>query len=257
MLKSLMNLAAAVALFAAVGPVSAQEIREVDPSAPSSWNEPSASAPTDAAAAAPAAYTPERAAPQRDTQDWVSPEGQGPADAAATATTPTDINSIPVTGHVPRRDVFNAAEGVFGRGARGLAGILENILRDQGEPVAYISGQEASGAFIFGVRYGSGTMHHQIEGDRDVYWTGPSLGFDVGGDVNKVFVLVYNLNDSQQLFRRYPGGEGHAYFVGGFSATYLRRGDVVLIPVRLGGGLRLGVNVNYMRFSEHNRWLPF
>ena len=117
---------------------------------------------------------------------------------------------------MPRRDVFNAAEGVFGRGARGLAGILENILRDQGEPTAYISGQEAGGAFIFGVRYGSGTMHHQIEGDRDVYWTGPSLGFDVGGDVNKVFVLVYNLNDSQQLFRRYPGGEGHAYFVGGF-----------------------------------------
>ena len=70
----------------------------------------------------------------------------------------------------------------------------------------------------FGVRYGSGTMHHQIEGDRAVYWTGPSIGFDVGGDVNKVFVLVYNLHDSQRLFRRYPGGEGRAYFVGGFSA---------------------------------------
>ena len=215
MLKMFMNLAAAGALFAVVGPAAAQEIREVDPSAPTSWNEPA---------------------------------------------TPADIRSVPVTGHagtVPRRDVFNAAEGVFGRGARGLAGIIENILRDQGEPIAYISGQEASGAFVFGVRYGSGTMHHQIEGDRDVYWTGPSLGFDVGGDVNKVFVLVYNLHDSQQLFRRYPGGEGHAYFVGGFSATYLRRGDVVLIPVRLGGGLRLGVNVNYMRFSERNRWLPF
>lgn len=253
MLKSMLNLAAAAALFAAVGPVSAQEIREVDPSAPTSWN-----APATPASNAPAA-TPQQAAPQRDAQDWAPVEGQAPA-ATAAAATPTDIRSVPVTGHagtVPRRDVFNAAEGVFGRGARGLAGILENILRDQGEPIAYISGQEASGAFIFGVRYGSGTMHHQIEGDRDVYWTGPSLGFDFGGDINKVFVLVYNLNDSQQLFRRYPGGEGHAYFVGGFSATYLRRGDVVLIPVRLGGGLRLGLNVNYMRFSEHNRWLPF
>ena len=150
-----------------------------------------------------------------------------------------------------------AAEGVFGRGARGLAGILENILSDQGEPIAYISGQEASGAFIFGVRYGSGVMHHSIEGARDVYWTGPSLGFDFGGDVNKVFVLVYNLHDSQDLFRRYPGGEGRAYFVGGFSANYLRRGDVVLIPIRLGVGARLGVNVGYMRFSERNRWLPF
>ncbi len=252
MLKMFMNLAAAAVLVAAVGPVSAQEIREVDPSAPSSWNEPAT--PADSTPATPAARAPQAAAPQ-----WTPVEGQAPADAA-TATPTNDINAVPVTGQagtVPRRDVFNAAEGLFGRGARGLAGILENILRDQGEPIAYIAGQEASGAFIFGVRYGSGTMHHQIEGDRDVYWTGPSLGFDVGGDVNKVFVLVYNLNDSQQLFRRYPGGEGHAYFVGGFSATYLRRGNVVLIPVRLGGGLRLGVNVNYMRFSEHNRWLPF
>jgi hypothetical protein len=252
MLKSFVNLAAAAALFAALGPASAQEIREVDPSAPTSWNEPATpadNAPRDA---------PQAGSPRSNAPEWTPVEGQAPADDSAAAT--TDINSVPVTGQagtVPRRDVFNAAEGLFGRGARGLAGILEDILRDQGEPIAYISGQEASGAFILGARWGSGTMHHSVEGDRDVYWTGPSIGFDVGGDINKVFVLVYNLNDSQQLFRRYPGGEGHAYFVGGFSATYLRRGDVVLIPVRLGGGLRLGVNVNYMRFSEHNRWLPF
>lgn len=246
MLKMLVNLAAAAALFAAVGPAAAQ-IREVDPSAPSNWNEPSADEDSGvgrAAEATPDEWTPTEAPPA------VAP-GAAPG-----------IQTVPVTGTtpgatVPRDDVFTAAEGLFGRGARGLAGILEDILRDQGEPIAYISGQEASGAFVFGVRYGSGIMHHSVEGERDVYWTGPSLGFDVGGDVNKVFVLVYNLHDSQDLFRRYPGGEGHAYFVGGFSATYLRRGDVVLIPVRLGGGLRLGVNVNYMRFSERNRWLPF
>ena len=254
MLKSLLNLASAATLFALVGPAAAQEIREVDPSTPSSWNEPETPRTT-----APAAT--DTAAPARDDAEQWTPT-EGPAAAAEDNATPAphDIRSVPVTGRagsVPRRDVFNAAEGLFGRGARGLAGILENILREQGEPIAYISGQEASGAFVFGVRYGSGVMHHSIEGARDVYWTGPSLGFDFGGDVNKVFVLVYNLHDSQQLFRRYPGGEGHAYFVGGFSATYLRRGDVVLIPVRLGGGLRLGVNVNYMRFSERNRWLPF
>jgi hypothetical protein len=158
---------------------------------------------------------------------------------------------------VPRRDVFNAAEGVFGRGAQGLAHVLENILRDQGDPIAYIAGSEAGGAFVLGVRYGSGIMHHSIEGDRTVYWTGPSIGFDAGADANKVFVLVYNLHDSQDLFRRYPQAEGHAYFVGGFNAQYMRRGDVVLIPVRLGVGLRLGINAGYMRFSERNRWLPF
>jgi len=153
--------------------------------------------------------------------------------------------------------VFNAAEGVFGRGAQGLAHLLENILHDQGEPVAYIAGSEAGGAFVLGVRYGSGVMHHQIEGDRTVYWTGPSIGFDAGADANKVFVLVYNLHDSQDLFRRYPQAEGHAYFIGGFNAQYMRRGDVVLIPIRLGVGMRLGINAGYMRFSEHNRWLPF
>jgi len=156
-----------------------------------------------------------------------------------------------------REDLIGAAEGVFGRGAEGLAGIIENILKDQGKPNAYIAGREAAGAFVVGLRYGSGMMNHKVEGQRPVYWTGPSVGFDVGGDATKVFVLVYNLYDSQELYKRFPAAEGRAYFVGGFSASYLRRGDVVLIPVRLGVGWRLGANVGYMRFSEKQRWLPF
>jgi hypothetical protein len=240
MLKSLVNLAAAAALFVAAGPALAQ-IQTVDPDQPDAWQN----------AQAPAAESESPA--QAD--EWTPVEARQPA--APAASEPYAAPPAAAQATVPRDDVFSAAEGLFGRGARGLGTILENILRDQGEPTAYITGQEASGAFMLGVRYGSGVMHHRIEGDRNVYWTGPSIGFDVGGDVNKVFVLVYNLNDSQQLFRRYPGGEGHAYFVGGFSAQYMRRGDVVLIPVRLGGGLRLGVNVGYMRFSERNRWLPF
>lgn len=158
---------------------------------------------------------------------------------------------------VPADDVFAAAEGVFGKGAEGLADLIEDILKDQGQPSAYITGKEASGAFVLGARYGSGTLHHEVEGDRPVYWTGPSLGFDFGADASKVFVLVYNLNDTQELFRRYPAGEGKAYVVGGLTAGYLRRGNVVLIPVRMGAGLRLGVNAGYMRFSDKNRWLPF
>lgn len=154
-------------------------------------------------------------------------------------------------------DLIGAAEGVFGKGASGLAGIIENILKDQGQPNAYIAGREASGAIGVGLRYGSGEMFHKVEGQRKVYWTGPSIGFDLGGDANKVFVLVYNLYDSQELYKRFPAGEGRVYFVGGFSASYMRRGDVVLIPVRLGVGWRLGVNAGYMKFSEKQRWLPF
>jgi hypothetical protein len=170
-----------------------------------------------------------------------------------------DARNIPVSRNatVPAGDVLAAAEGVFGRGARGLANLLEGILRDQGEPIAYIAGQEAGGAFVFGLRYGSGTMHHQIEGERRVYWTGPSVGFDVGGNADKVFILVYNLHDAERLFRRYPQAEGNVHLIGGFAAQYLRRGDVVLIPIRLGVGWRLGANAGYMRFSERSRWLPF
>lgn len=154
-------------------------------------------------------------------------------------------------------DLMGAAEGVFGQGAEGLAGLIEKILKDQGEPNAYIVGREAGGAFIAGVRYGSGTMHHKVEGKMPVYWTGPSIGFDFGANAASTFVLVYNLWDSEELFERYPAGEGAAYVVGGLNASYLRKGDVVLIPIRLGAGARLGINAGYMKFSKKQDWLPF
>jgi hypothetical protein len=156
-----------------------------------------------------------------------------------------------------RDDLIAAGEGVFGKGAEGLAGIIEKILKDQGQPNAYIAGREASGAFVVGLRYGSGVLSHKVEGQQPVYWTGPSLGFDVGGDANKVFVLVYNLYDTADLFHRFPGAEGRLYFVGGFAATYLRRGNVVVIPIRLGVGWRAGVNINYMKFTHKSKLLPF
>ena len=186
------------------------------------------------------------------------PNAALPPDEAARAPAATDsAGAATAAATVPRKDVFSAAEGVFGKGAEGLADLIEDLLRDRGDPTGYITGREAGGAFIAGVRYGSGTLHHQIEGDRIVYWTGPSVGFDFGANADKVFVLVYNLHDSDRLFRRFPAAEGNAYVVGGFTASYLRRGDVVLIPVRVGVGARLGINAGYMRFSQKNRWLPF
>lgn len=154
-------------------------------------------------------------------------------------------------------DLIGAAEGVFGKGAQGIAKLIEDLLRDQGEPNGYIVGREAGGAFVVGARYGSGTLHHKIEGTRKVYWTGPSIGLDAGANAGNTFVLVYNLFDTEEIFRRYPAGEGQAYLIGGLHASYMRRDDVVLIPIRLGAGLRLGVNAGYMRFSKKQRWLPF
>ncbi len=176
---------------------------------------------------------------------------------AATAAANGDITVDAAPRTYQRDDIIGAAEGVFGRGAEGLARIIEDILREQGEPNGYIVGRELGGAFIFGLRYGSGTLHHRLEGDMPAYWTGPSVGFDAGANTGSTFVLVYNLHDTEDLFRRYPAGEGAAYLVGGFNASYMRRGDVVLIPIRLGVGARLGVNVGYMKFSKRQRWLPF
>jgi hypothetical protein len=210
----------------------------------------------------PAVRTPRAPQPVEPTQrgDEPLPPAETPP---ATPTPPTpqgDARANATTNAAEtykRDDLIAAGEGVFGKGAEGFAQIIEKILKDQGEPNAYIAGREASGAFVVGLRYGSGIMTHKVEGQRPVYWTGPSVGFDVGGDANKVFVLVYNLYDTHDLFNRFPGAEGRLYFVGGFAATYLRRGNVVLIPVRLGVGWRAGVNVGYMKFSETAKWLPF
>jgi len=251
MKQALVRLAAFAMLALATPTAAFAQIETVDPDTGTAWQ------PGDAPVEDPPAPEPE---PQ---SDWTPIDAARPEPAATNPQTPPGAGAQPgalpasSAPSVPREDVFTAAESVFGQGAEGLGGILEDILKDQGEPIAYIAGEEASGAFIVGARWGSGVMRHKIEGDKVVYWTGPSIGFDVGADASKVFILVYNLHDAQQLFRRYPGAEGRAYFVGGFTATYLRRGDVVLIPVRLGVGARLGVNAGYMRFSEKNRWLPF
>lgn len=185
-----------------------------------------------------------------------APGPSGDASQSASAAVAAAPTAPPGTTY-QRDDLIGAAEGVFGRGAEGVARMIEDILRDQGEPNGYIVGREAGGAFVFGLRYGSGTLHHRVEGQRPVYWTGPSLGLDAGANAGSTFVLVYNLHDSEELFERFPAGEGAAYLIGGLNASYLRRGDVVLIPIRAGLGARIGVNVGYMKFSRRQRWLPF
>ena len=203
----------------------------------------------------PAPYTPPPASPSVPAYD----EAPAPQDETATTTANTTPPPVPPTTGPTYADddVLDAAEGVFGKGAKGLAEIVEKTLKSQGRPNAYIAGREASGAFVVGLRYGSGTLSHKVAGSQKIYWTGPSVGFDVGGDATKVFVLVYNLYDTEDLYKRFPGGEGRLYFVGGFSATYLRRGNIVLIPIRLGVGWRAGVNAGYMKFTHKSKWMPF
>ena len=186
------------------------------------------------------------------TQNEAAPNSGTVAGADANATAAVDDGTT-----YQEDDLIGAAEGVFGKGAEGLAGLIEDLLKKQGRPNAYITGREASGAFVVGLRYGSGELHHKVEGNRPVYWTGPSVGFDIGANAANTFVLVYNLYDTEELFTRFPAGEGAAYFIGGFHVSYLRSGDKVLIPVRMGAGLRLGANIGYMKFTKNQKWLPF
>ena len=186
-----------------------------------------------------------------------APVGAGAAVAADPATVPPPATSAPRPGTYKQDDLIGAAEGVFGKGAKGLAQMIEDLLKKQGEPNGYIVGREGGGALVVGLRYGSGTLHHKVEGQKPVYWTGPSIGFDAGANAGSTFVLVYNLYNTEDLYKRFPAGEGQAYLVGGFNASYLRRGDIVLIPIRMGAGLRLGINAGYMKFSKKQKWLPF
>lgn len=214
--------------------------------------------PANPPASAPGNGTPVDAPPATDWNGGEVPAAPPPATnypaapANRPATAPQDTS-----GTYREDDLIGAAEGVFGKGAQGLADIIKDLLAKQGQPNAYIVGREAGGAIAVGLRYGSGTLHHKVEGERPVYWTGPSIGFDAGANAGNAFVLVYNLYDTQDLFHRFAAGEGQAYLVGGFTVSYLRRGNTVLIPVRAGAGLRLGANIGYMKFSEKQRWLPF
>ena len=193
-------------------------------------------------------------------QDAIPPQDAAPtwseqSATEATAIPPATTAAGDTTYH--EDDLIGAAEGVFGKGAEGVAKLIQKLLKDQGEPNGYIIGREAGGAVGIGVRYGSGTLYHKVEGEQPVYWTGPSIGFDLGANAGSTFVLVYNLYDTEELYERYPAGEGQAYAVGGLTASYLRKGDVVLIPIRVGAGLRLGINAGYMKFSHEQKWLPF
>ena len=251
-----------ISLMGAAAPASAQ-MRSVDPdavidgdlSAPRSA--PARPAPAPAPVAQPIAAESASAAPEPMTT--ADPAYAAPllAPTAPIADFSADSVAEQHSATFRKDDLIGAAESVFGKGAQGLAEMIEDVLKKQGEPNGYIVGREGGGALVIGVRYGSGTLYHKVEGQQPVYWTGPSIGFDAGANAAKAFVLVYNLDDSSDLYKRFGAGEGQAYLVGGFNVSYLRRGNIVLVPVRMGAGLRLGINAGYMKFSHKQTWLPF
>ncbi|MEE9375129.1 MAG: DUF1134 domain-containing protein [Rhizobiaceae bacterium] len=154
-------------------------------------------------------------------------------------------------------ELVNAGHGFFGQTSSGLATLLEKAVKAYGLPNGYILGEEGSGALVAGLRYGEGKLYTKNAGDHPVFWQGPSIGWDFGGDGNRTMMLVYNLTSVKKIYKRYFGVSGSAYLVGGLGMTVLKRGDTILVPVRTGVGARLGVNVGYLKMRNRPTWNPF
>lgn len=153
-------------------------------------------------------------------------------------------------------EITKAGSDFFGMTTEVMAKGVQHVFGDLGEPDGYITGGEGSGAFFFGLRYGSGWLIRKGRQPRKIYWHGPSMGFDFGGNASKCFTLVYNLREDRRLFQRFPGVEGSFYVVAGLGINYMRSGGVTLAPMRTGIGLRAGVNAHYQVYSDTRDWFP-
>ncbi len=155
------------------------------------------------------------------------------------------------------QEIVDSGHRFFGATSGGLATVIEKIFASYGLPNGYLLGEEGSGAFVGGLTYGEGTLYTKNAGDHKVFWQGPSLGIDFGGEGSRIMMLVYNLDDVQSLYDRFAGVAGSAYVVAGFGFNVMKRGDLLLVPVRTGVGARLGLNVGYLKLTAKPTWNPF
>ena len=155
-------------------------------------------------------------------------------------------------------EIVEAAKGFFGKSAEGLGGVVSAAFRKHGRPNAYITGEEGGGALTVGLRYGGGNLVRKNGETRYVYWQGPSIGMDIGGNASKAFILVYDLpEDTDRLYGRYPGVDGSLYYVAGFGMNVVQNDNATLVPIRFGVGWRQGANVGYMKVTKEQTWNPF
>ena len=167
------------------------------------------------------------------------------------------VFSPPPPDRYSSNEIINAGHRFFGGVSRDLAGIVEKAVSQWGQPNGYILGEEASGAFIGGLRYGDGTLYTRNAGDVRVFWQGPSIGFDAGADGARTMMLVYSLPQTEAIFNRFGGINGSAYVVGGIGMTVLTANNIAVVPIRSGIGLRLGANLGYLKFTDRPTWNPF
>ena len=174
--------------------------------------------------------------------------------------TPNHSATYPAQGPAPayeRDEIVNNVSDFLGVGAESAGGAVERIFASYGKPTAYIAGEEGSGAFVVGARYGRGLLYMKGRQPIEVFWQGPSAGWDFGGNASRVFTLCYNLEDPRDIYQRYPGVEGSAYFIGGLGVNYQKAEEITLAPIRAGVGFRLGANVGYLAYTRKRNVFPF
>ena len=163
----------------------------------------------------------------------------------------------PAANEYSSNEIVDAGHRFFGGVSRGLAQIVEKAVSNWGLPNGYVLGEEGGGAFIGGLRYGEGQLYTKNAGDLRVFWQGPSIGWDVGGEGARTMMLVYKLPATNAIYQRFAGIDGSAYFIGGLGMTALTADGIVLVPIRSGVGLRLGANIGYLKFTPNSTWNPF
>lgn len=155
------------------------------------------------------------------------------------------------------QEIIDQGHGFFGQTTDGLARVVERAFQRYGLPNGYVLGEEASGAFVGGLTYGEGQLHTKNAGDHPVFWQGPSVGFDYGGQGSRVMMLVYDLQNTREMYGRFGGLSGQAYVVAGAGMTVLQGANVIVVPIRTGIGARLGINVGYLKMTPRPTWNPF
>jgi len=163
----------------------------------------------------------------------------------------------PGAGEFSPNEIVDAGHRFFGGISRGLATIVEKAVSQWGLPNGYILGEEGGGAFFGGLRYGEGMLYTKNAGDLKVFWQGPSVGWDFGGEGARTMMLVYKLPATHAIYQRFGGIDGSAYFIGGLGMTALTANNIVVVPIRSGLGLRLGANIGYLKFTPQPTWNPF
>lgn len=161
------------------------------------------------------------------------------------------------SGGYSAQEIVDAGHQFFGATSGALATVVERVFRNYGVPNGYVLGQEASGAFIGGLTYGEGTLYTKNAGDHKLFWQGPSIGWDFGGDGVRTMMLVYKLDSIRSIYGRFGGVSGSAYLIAGAGFHVMERNGVLLVPIYTGVGARLGVNIGYLKVTPMPTWNPF